>query len=428
MMDLCIVNCKIPPMKSECCITVNNGKIISIKKLPTKSDDIIDLKGKTVLPGLIDVHVHLRDPGLTEKEDFRTGTMAAAHGGFTTVFDMPNTLPPTNTVDAFCQKMEIAQKKSLVDYGLHAGVGDLDEIKEIAKLKPVSFKIFMDLIDNKFLIESFQQISKLEYNPIISLHAEDGNIVQYCTSQIMKKIDLKPELYAKARPPLAEIISLSNAIEMAKYIGNKIHICHLSTIESLKLVKKAKKEGCDITAEITPHHLFLNSDYLRLKGNFAKTNPPLRSNKYKIGIGQLEELDMIGTDHAPHRIVEKNQDVWNAPPGVPNLETALPLLLTEFNRGNISLELIKRLLCENPSKRFNLKSKGFIKKGLDADFVVVDLKKEGIINPEYFKSKAKYSPFEGFEIQGMPVMTLVRGKVVMKEGDIFENKGKFVYD
>ncbi|MGC9516471.1 MAG: dihydroorotase [Methanomicrobiales archaeon] len=428
MVDLCIVNCKIPPSKSEQCIAVDNGKITSIKKIPIKSDEIIDLEGKTVLPGLIDVHVHLRDPGLTEKEDFRSGTMAAANGGFTTVFDMPNTIPPTNTVRAFRQKKEIAKKKSIVDYGLHSGVGNLEEIEKIANLNPASFKIFMDLSDNKFLIEAFQRISNLKFNPIITLHAEDGGIIDYCTSKMMKKVDLNPELYAKARPPLAEILSISYAIEMSKYLGNRIHICHVSTIESIKLIEKARKDNCNISAEVTPHHLFLDSKYLHLKGNFAKTNPPLRSTKYKIGIEHLAEMDMIGTDHAPHRIVEKNQDVWNAPPGVPNLETALPLLLNEFNQGNITLELIKKMLCENPSQRFNLENKGFLKEGMDADLVVVDLKKESVITPEDFKSKAKYSPFEGFEVKGMPVMTLVRGKVVMEDGDIFENKGKFVYD
>lgn len=428
MIDLCIKNCKIAPEKSECCIGVEDGKIVSIKKLPIASDKKIDLKGKTVFPGLIDVHVHLRDPGLTEKEDFRTGTMAAANGGFTTVLDMPNTLPPTNTAVAFRQKKKIAKRKSLVDFGLHAGLGNLDEIEDLATMKPSSFKIFMDLVDNKFLIEAFQRISRLKNNPLISLHAEDRDVIQYCTSQIMKKIDLKPEVYAQARPPLAEVISLSKAIEMAKYIGNKIHICHVSTLESLELIKNARKNNCDISTEITPHHLFLNSSYLKLKGNFAKTNPPLRSDKYKIGLGRLKEIDMMGTDHAPHRIVEKNQDIWEAPPGVPNIETALSLLLTEFNRGKISLELIKRLLCENPSKRFNLKGKGFIKEGKDADLVVVDLKKEDVINPDNFKSKAKYSPFEGFKVQGIPIMTMVRGKVVMENGDIIGNKGKFVYD
>ncbi|MDI6644975.1 MAG: dihydroorotase family protein [Methanobacteriaceae archaeon] len=428
MIDLSIINCKIAPEKIECCIGVEDGKIVSIKKLPIASDKTIDLKGKTVLPGLIDVHVHLRDPGLTDKEDFRTGTMAAANGGFTTVLDMPNTIPPTNTAAAFRQKKKIAGRKSLVDFGLHAGVGNLDEIEELAKLKPSSFKIFMDLVDNKFLLEAFLRISKLKNNPLISLHAEDGGIIQYCTSQIMKKIDLTPDLYAQARPPLAEIISLSKAIEMAKYIGNKVHICHVSTLESLELIKNARKDNCNISAEITPHHLFLNSSYLKLKGNLAKTNPPLRSDKFKIGLGRLDEIDMMGTDHAPHRIVEKNQDVWDAPPGVPNLETALSLLLTEFNKGIISLKTIKRILCENPALRFGLNSKGFVKEGFDADLVVVDLKKEAIINPDNFKSKAKYSPFEGFEVKGLPVMTLVRGQMVMEDGDIMENKGRFVYD
>lgn len=426
MLDLCLVNCKLDTDSKEVCLGIENGKILSIKKLPSKADTTLDLQGKIVLPGLIDAHVHFRDPGLTHKEDFRTGSSAAAAGGFTTVLDMPNTIPPTETPLAFREKIKIGQKKSLVDFGLHAGVGDLSCIEELARLKPASFKIFMDLVDHATLTNAFSKIHKVNSDCIITLHAEDGQLVGQFT-KIMKKEGSDPELYAKARPAQAEIKAVEDGIALAKKYNQKIHFCHVSTKESLKQIKHAQNSGIDVTSEITPHHLFLDSIYLKKYGNHAKTNPPLRDRKNHLNLNYLPEIDIIGTDHAPHTLNEKEENIWNAPPGVPGLETILSLLLTQVNQKKISLNDIKRLLCETPAKIFSIPHKGFIAKGMDADMVVVDLKKEDVINPDNFKSKANYSPFEGFNVRGMPVMTLVRGKLVMDRGNIFKNNGQFVY-
>lgn len=433
MADIWLKNCKIVPENIECAIGIEYGKITSFKKVAPDGEEILDLKGAVILPGLIDGHVHLRDPGLTYKEDFHTGTAAAACGGFTTVLDMPNTKPPTNTPRAFQEKLKIADKKSLVDFGLHAGVDDLSQIKEMANFKPASFKIFMDLVDKEFLTKIFQEISKIEgHKPLISLHCEDKSIVNECTAKEREKGNLNPEIYANARPARAETVAVSNAILMALKFGLSIHICHISTKKSIELIDNAKIELINnakngvfkVTSEITPHHLFLDSSYLKKFGTLAKTNPPLRDCKNKIGINDISKIDIIGSDHAPHTLEEKEMDVWDAPPGIPNLEVTLPLLLTQINEKNMSFKHIKRLLCENPAKIFGIKSKGVIREGMDADFVVVDMKREGIINPDNFKSKAKYSPFEGFKVKGMPIMTMVRGKVVMEEGEVFENKGK----
>lgn len=428
LIDLCLINCKILPENIECSIGIENGKIVSLKKIPPKSDETIDIKGNIILPGLIDAHVHFRDPGFTYKETFKTGSIAAACGGFTTVLDMPNTNPTTTTRNAFLEKLKIARNKSVVDFGLHAGVEDTGEIKKMAELKPASFKIYMDLVDNPRLMEIFAEINKLPQKNLISIHAEDRDIVKNCTDEKKSEEDLNPEIYADARPPLSETVAVSYAISMAKHFDANIHVCHVSTKRSLNIINDAKKEKCKVTSEITPHHLFLDSSYLKKWGNFAKTNPPLRDNEHRLNISDLENIDIIGTDHAPHTIEEKEKNVWEAPPGIPNLETTLPLLLTQINQNKITFGDIKRLLCENPARIFNLKNKGFIKEGMDADFVVVDMKKEGVINPDEFKTKAKYSPFEGFEVKGTPVMTMVRGDVVMDDGEVFENKGKFVYN
>jgi len=431
MLDLCLSNCKIVPENLERSIGVNNGKIVSIKSSPIAAEKTIDLGGNIILPGLIDAHVHMRDPGLTYKEDFRTGTIAAAAGGFTTVLDMPNTKPPTNTVKAFKDKMKIAEGKSIVDFGLHAGADNPEQIMELAALKPASFKIFMDLFDDDSLMNFFSEISNLpEINgskTIVSLHAEDMEIINRYTQMKKSEENLNPMVYANARPPLAEEVAVSKAILMAKEFDLKIHVCHASTKKSLNLIKRAKVDGCNITSEITPHHLFLDSRYLEQFGNFAKTNPPLRSVDNKINLIDLYNADIIGTDHAPHTITEKEENIWEAPPGIPGLETALPLILTKINRGKISFEELKRLLCENPAGIFNLKNKGYIKEGMDADFVVVDMDKESIINPENFYSKAHYSPFSNHKVQGMPIMTILRGKIVMDDGEVFETNGKFIH-
>jgi dihydroorotase len=426
MLDLCLSNCKLIPENINCSIGIKNGKIISIKKLPSPADRNIDLDGNLVLPGLIDAHVHLRDPGLTYKENFRTGTAAAAAGGFTTVLDMPNTKPPTNTPKTFQEKLKIAGRKSLVDFGLHAGVNDLGVIRQVAELGPASFKIFMDVVDRDFLMDAFATIKGLNENHLITLHAEDRDMVEHCT-KVMKKQGSQPVLYAQARAPRAEVLAVKTALSLASHYKQRIHLCHLSTRKALKLLENARKESCMVTTEVTPHHLFLDTGDLKKYGILAKTNPPLRDLAHKLGIRDLTHLDIISTDHAPHTLEEKKQDLWDAPSGIPNLETTLPLLLTQYNQGHITITDIKRLLCEKPAEIFNLPGKGYIKNEMDADIVVIDLKREGIIKPENFHSKAKYTPFEGFKFKGMPVMSLVRGKVVMEENKIFENQGKFVY-
>ena len=289
----------------------------------------------------------------------------------------------------------------------------------------------MDLFDDDYLMNLFNEISDLpEINgskTIVSLHAEDKEIVDTYTKMEMSEENLTPIIYASARPPLAEEIAISKAILMANEYDLKIHICHASTKNSLNQIKRAKVDGCNITSEITPHHLFLDSSFFDRFGNFAKTNPPLRSMSDKIKLIDLYKVDIIGTDHAPHTIEEKEGDVWNAPPGIPGLETALPLILTQVNRGKISFDEVKRLLCENPAKIFNIKNKGYIKEGMDADFVVVDMKREGEINPENFYSKAHYSPFKGEKVKGMPIKTILRGEVVMDEAEVFETHGKYIY-
>ena len=227
---------------------------------------------------------------------------------------MPNTIPPTNTPRAFIEKLKIAHKKSLIDFGLHAGVDSPADINKINKLKPASFKIYMDLIDKNFLNEIFSFISKMNgVKPLISLHCEDKDIVTNNTNKELKKKKFKPEIYEMPDHRWLKLLQYQMLFSLAHAYGLTIHICHVSVKESVELINNAKKSNINVTSEITPHHLLLNLNYLKKCGNFAKTNPPLRDNENKIDFSYLSNIDIIGTDHAPHTISEKEQKYMGCP-------------------------------------------------------------------------------------------------------------------
>ncbi len=412
MMDLVIKNCKFVDKEGEYNIAVKDGKIAEISKLNIEADKEIDAKTNYVLPGFIDPHVHFRDPGLTKKEDFKTGSEAAAAGGFTTVIDMPNTIPKTNTYKAFKEKLEIANKKCIINFKLQAGVNTLEEMKKIMKLEPASFKIFMDLEDDETLEKIFKDLAILKnetnYNGLVTAHCEKQSII--LDNMEKYKDSTEPIAYSYVRNSLSEEESVKQAINLSSKNNLKLHICHLSSKKALKMAKEA-----NVSYEFTPHHLLLNNDYYNKLGTIIKTNPPLREEKDKISISDIDETTIIGTDHAPHTLEEKHKGVFNSSPGISNIETVVPLLLTEVNKNNIDLKLIPKILSENVAKVFNLKTKGKIAIGYDADFTIIDLKKEGKFNIDSFKTKGKYSPFDGWEYQGKSIMTIVNGKIIVKD-------------
>lgn len=415
-MDLTITNAKLINKPGEYNIGVENGKIIKISKTSIPADEIIDLKGNILLPGFIDPHVHFREPGFTYKEDFKSGSESAANGGFTTVIDMPNTLPKTNTYESFKEKLEIVSRKSIVNVKLQAGVNSYEEMEKIVELNPISFKIFMDLRNDEELEKTFYDLGRLkvetDYNGLVCVHCENQEIIKNESEKLANSN--QPIDYSYARPARSEDISVKQAINLAYENNLLLHICHLSTIKSLELTKNASKI-MSISTEFTPHHLLFNNDAYDIYGTIIKTNPPLREEKIGVSIKNIDENSIIGTDHAPHSLEEKTQGVWNSSPGIPNLETVVPVLLTEVNKGNLKLELIPKILSENVSKRFNLENKGEIAIGKDADFTAIDLKRNGKINIDNLKTKAEYSPFDGFEYEGLPILTIVNGKTVMNK-------------
>ncbi|MBO7158753.1 MAG: dihydroorotase family protein [Methanobrevibacter sp.] len=410
MFDLVLKNLRLLDYSDCMSLAIEDGKIAKISKSPIEGDKEIDLEGQLVLPGLIDPHVHFRDPGLTYKEDFKTGSMAAAHGGFTFVMDMPNTVPKTNTYEAFKEKQKIAESKSIVNFGLHAGYSTIDEMEKILELNPMSFKVFMDLETDEDLDKIFEDISNLSKKPIVTVHAEKRDIVLESTKRLAEESDAIA--YSYGRPAESEDASVAQAIELSKKYGVDLHICHLSTKNAMNLAISN-----NVSFEFTPHHLLYDNTAFNEFGTLIKTNPPLREKGKNVTISDLNENSMIGTDHAPHSLEEKTKGVWDSSPGIPSLETVLSLLLTEVNRSNLDLRLIPKIFSENAAKRFNLENKGFIKEGFDADLVVIDLKKEGVFDIENFYTKAEYSPFDGLPYKGKATMTIVNGDIVM-ENDV----------
>ncbi|MBI2613153.1 MAG: dihydroorotase family protein [Candidatus Levybacteria bacterium] len=353
------------------------------------------MTGKLILPGLIDPHVHLRDPGQTHKEDFYTGTTAALAGGFTTILDMPNNKVPITTLKILNEKIKIAKEKIVCDVGFYFGsVGD--NLKEFPKIinKVFGLKLYLSKTTGNFLI--------------------DKNILEE-TFIAWKKSSILPSirLFSDFEKPIlvhAEDDMLDAVITLAKKFGNKVHVCHISTALDLKQIIKAKEEDSRITCGVTPHHLFLTENDVKRLGPFGKMKPQLTSKKNQDFLWKnLKYIDVIESDHAPHTIEEKRGEI--APFGVPGLETTLPLLLTAVSEKRLAIEDVVRLCHINPAKIFGIKTNYRTK-------VVVDLNSSFIIHNSSLFTKCKWSPFEGFKVKGKVQRVFIRGKKVFENNKI----------
>ncbi|MGB9740659.1 MAG: dihydroorotase [Candidatus Bathyarchaeia archaeon] len=419
----------------DCSIAVDNGKIAKIGReahMPN-AEKIINLEGLLVLPGLIDVHVHLRDEGKAYKEDFYSGTAAAAAGGITTVLDMPNNEPVTMSAETLSTRMEKAKRNVLTNVGFYSEFPrNLSEIREIVDAGAVAFKLFMveqvgglNIRDDSSLFETFRILSKL--NMLVAVHAEDGVMIKAIESELKRKNRNDVEAFLKAHSEKAEESAIKRILATAKRACNRVHFCHVSTKSGLEAIREEKRSMKPITCEVTPHHLFLSVENLMDVGEVALTVPPVRERRHAMALWMgIKEgtIDIIASDHAPHALKEKMADtVWNIKTGIAGLETTLPLLLTEVNRGNLLLADVVRLMAEKPSEIFGLKGRGFLKEGNDADLTVINLKSEGKIEASKFYSKAKFSPFDGWRFKGKPVKTFVNGELVMDNEEIIGRAG-----
>ncbi len=407
-------------------IAIENGKITKVGKIIDAKDvnRVIDAKNSLVLPGAIDVHVHFRDPGMTKKENWYTGSCAAASGGVTAVIDHPNTIPPTIDPDSFRKKQKEA-KKSIIDYGINAGVTqNLKYLKPLWELGAAGFgEIFMAEstgalnVNDRTLEEALGIIETL--GAVACIHAEDEETRKRFVHLL--KGATQPESHSKSRPPLSEKIAVEKAIKMAGRA--KLHFCHISAGETLDVIKKAKAGNTNITCEAAPHHLFLSTkDYQRL-GTLGKMNPPLRDyhDQQRLWEGLNDgTVDIIASDHAPHLEAEKMTDIWSAPAGVPGVETMMPLMLFAVKRNLVTLKRLLELMCINPAQLFGL-PKGMIAQGYDADLVIAG--EPQVIRKEKMHSRAGWTPYGG--MQGIfPKLTISRGDIVVEDGEICAKRGR----
>ena len=402
-------------------VLISNGKIKKVEKnINPQADRIIDACQKFIIPGVIDPQVHFREPGLTHKEDIKSGARSAVCGGITTFFEMPNTNPATTNSKLLEEKFKIAEKSSVANFSFFLGAtpNNIDEIKNLKGNCGV--KIFMGSSTGDLLVDRDSDIEKIfKYcNKIIAIHSEDEQVLNE-TAKTIKNPNFSD--HPNMRPVKAAVTSTNKAINFALKYKKKLHILHLSTSEEVKIIRKIKNTGL-VTSETTPQHLLLSApDIYDDIGSYAQMNPPIREKHHQEELwkGLFDgTINCIATDHAPHTIQEKNKPYGIAPSGMPGVETSLPLMLNQVNKGKITLQDIIKWMCENPAKIYQIKNKGFIKEGFDADIALVDLNKIKIIRAKNMQSKCGWSPFEGLEVKGWPIMTIVNGNIVYENESI----------
>ena len=379
-------------------IITSNGKIAVIDN-DIKGDmyeNVIDARGNYLLPGVIDPHVHMRDPGMTHKEDFTTGSMACAKGGITLFFDMPNTVPNTITKEALENKKKEMIGKSYVNYAFWFGGSKADnhEIVKEVQNEVIGTKVFMNVSTGNMLVEDEKVLENIfKSSKLVGVHAE-GDMVK-------------------------------KAIKLSEKCDVPVYLCHLSTKEEVEYVREAKKRGLKVYGEVTPHHLFLNAEDVK-KNPLLRMKPELKTKEDNEALweGIIDgTIDTIGTDHAPHRIEEKKEKLIF---GIPGAENSLEMMLKAVRCDKISMEKLTKIMSENQAKIFGLENKGKIALWYDADMVIVDMTTDEVISQDGVVSKCGWTPYEGFEKGGKILTTIVGGKVVYNNGEFINKIGKEV--
>jgi dihydroorotase len=406
-------------------VLIQNEVIVDIaESISAKSSEtqIIYAEGKYLLPGLIDDQVHFREPGLTHKATIESESKAAIAGGITTFIEMPNTVPQATTIELLEEKFEIAKNTSWANYSFMFG-GTNDNLEEILKVDPkkvAALKLFLGsstgnmLVDDPKVIEEIFSKTKL----LIAVHCEDEETIKNNLETHIQKYgeDIPMDRHHLIRSEEACYLSSSRAIALAKKTGARLHVFHLSTAKETELFdNKLPLEKKKITAEVCIHHLWFTDKDYKEKGTFIKWNPAVKTEKDRDGLWKAlldDRIDVIATDHAPHTIEEKKNVYTKAPSGGPLVQHALVAMLENYHRGVISLEKIVQKMCHNPAILFQIKDRGYIKKGYKADLVLVDLHAPWAVSKDNILYKCGWSPFEGFTFRSRVSHTLVNGKVV----------------
>ncbi len=416
---------------------IRQGKIVGITQtLEDRPKEIIDAKGLYILPGAIDGHVHMMDPGYTEREDFTTGTKAAARGGVTTVIDHHRTLPQVFGVKEFLEKREYLEKRSIVDFGLLGGLN----LTNLAKLRgmwgagALGFKGFTcelheaDALGIGNLMEILEEIRK--FNGIALFHCEDDSLLKKTEERLRKQGRKDPLSVSEWRSPEAEELAVRTLIYAARKTGARVAVAHTSLPSLVLEMAQARAQGIPIYTETCAQYLTLTEEDLKEKGPFCKFTPPPRKKEEveKMGWCLAQGLiDMVNSDHCPYPRSDKEaglEDIWQAPFGIPGVETVISILLDGVATGKWTLSKVVEVRSEKPAMIYGLAGqKGFLRVGCDADMIFVDMRRKVILDNTRILSKCGWTPYHGREVTGDVVLTMVRGRVVMQEGKVIGEPG-----
>jgi len=407
---------------TETDVAVRGGRIAAIGALDAGvAGQVVDATGLLVLPGVIDTQVHFREPGNEHKEDLESGTRAAALGGVTAVFEMPNTNPSTTTAAALADKLDRASGRAWTEHAFFVGaaVENADELGDLEALPGCcGVKMFMGSSTGNLLVADDETVRRVLANGRrrVAVHAEDEPRLN---ARKDERVEGDPASHPVWRDEETAITATKRLLKLARETSRRVHVLHVTTAEEVALLADAKDIA---TCEVTPQHLTLIAPdcYERL-GTFAQMNPPIRGGRHNAALwaGVRDGVfDVVGSDHAPHTRDEKAKAYPASPSGMPGVQTQLPLLLDHVAAGRFTLARLVDLVCAGPARIYGIAGKGRIARGYDGDFTLVDLKARREITADWLASKCGWSPFEGMTVTGWPVATIIRGNVVMRDGEL----------
>ena len=436
MNQLTIKNCTVvnEGNLSEKDVLIMDGRIEKIESSVEVEGDFIDAKGLYLLPGFIDDQVHFREPGLTERGNIQSESIAAVVGGTTSFMDMPNVIPPTLNLELWNQKNKIAGKVSLANYSFYMGSSNtnIEDIKSIDPNQVCGLKVFMGSSTGNLLVDDQKALENIfNYSPVlITTHCEDTPLITENEKKAYEKYgdDIPIELHEEIRSREACLISTKKAIELARQFNAKLHVLHISTKDEIELFETGLIEEKKITAEVcVPHLLFSSEDYQNL-GTLIKCNPSIKSNSDKKALRQALKdgtIDYVATDHAPHILREKRNTYLSAPSGMPSVQHSLLAVLEMVHEGDMEIADVPKITSHNVAKRFDIKERGFIKEGFWADLVLVDMNDTYEVKKEKIFYKCGWSPFESYTFKSRIIETIVNGERVYSHGKILsDTRGK----
>lgn len=433
-LDLSITDIKIPTPDGilNCGVGVNSGRIavIASDSRLLEADRMINGKGMFLLPGVIDPHVHSREMGFEYKEDFATCSAGAAAGGVTTFLDMPSGVPAVDTVQNLEEKLRRVHLRSYVDFGLYAMITEqnISELPALLAMGVVGFKLYMAetavktaVPDSDTIFQAFQVLA--HEKAIVAIHAEDNILIQAALKRARQSSRQNSDAYDAARPTIAEGVAAQSVILLGRKTGCRVSICHMSSIDAMEAVAAGKLENHNVFGETCPQYLTFTKEILDHRPWVSKINPPIRGSEHSEALWEALGrgiIDMIGSDHSPQTLPDKTSpSLWDAVSGFSSIELSLPVMLMHVKAGRLNLNRLIEVMSTNPARIFGLyPRKGIIAIGSDADFVLVDLKKDYTVRAEDLHGKSNVTPYEGLSIAGRPVMTVSRGRVIYEEGQL----------